>query len=318
LKDGAEAAIADINAKGGVNGEQFVLKIGDDQCEARRAIALANEFASSDVRMVVGHFCSGAAIAAAKVYAERDVLMIAPSASHPKLTESGFETTIRLASRDDSQGEIAARRILAANPNATVAVIDDGLPLSKLTVGRFAAIKAPALSFTIKPGEKAFDGIVSELVAKGITDVYFACGGIEAGIMTSAYRQAGGQAKFYGADGLLVDSYWERAGVAGEGTLAAFPDDPMTSPYARELVARFAASDKVADGAVVPSYAAVQLFVQAIGKNSTGKARDLAQWIKSGKDIDTVLGPLTFDQKGDVNPQHFIWYKWSAGKFAAE
>ena len=59
MKRGAEMAVKDINAKGGVNGEQLVLEIGDDACDPKQAVAVANQFVNDEVKFVAGHFCSG-------------------------------------------------------------------------------------------------------------------------------------------------------------------------------------------------------------------------------------------------------------------
>ena len=44
MKHGAELAVKDINAKGGVNGEKLVLEVGDDACDPKQAVAVANQF----------------------------------------------------------------------------------------------------------------------------------------------------------------------------------------------------------------------------------------------------------------------------------
>ncbi|MEX0638692.1 MAG: ABC transporter substrate-binding protein, partial [Burkholderiales bacterium] len=46
MRRGAEMAVADINAKGGVLGKKLVLKIGDDACDPKQAVAVANQFVS--------------------------------------------------------------------------------------------------------------------------------------------------------------------------------------------------------------------------------------------------------------------------------
>ena len=64
MKHGAEMAVKDINAKGGVNGEQLVLEVGDDACDPKQAVAVANQFVNKGVKFVAGHFCSGSSIPA--------------------------------------------------------------------------------------------------------------------------------------------------------------------------------------------------------------------------------------------------------------
>lgn len=64
MQAGAEQAIADINAAGGVLGQNLALAIGDDACDPKQAVAVANQFVNDGVVFVAGHFCSGSSIPA--------------------------------------------------------------------------------------------------------------------------------------------------------------------------------------------------------------------------------------------------------------
>ncbi len=318
MKAGVEAAVADINSAGGLNGERLSVVAEDDQCDARRAVEIANGFAAQDVRLVVGHFCSTASAAAAQVYAERDVLMISPSASNPLLTEQNSVTTLRVVSRDDTQGALAAERIVKDDPVGVVVVVDDGSPGLKALVARFAVIKAPDLTVSVKPGEKSYRASAEKLAGSNPTSIYLALSGSDAGGFVAAYRAAGGTARIYGPDSLLNETYWEKAKVAGEGTMVSFASDPQSQPEAREVIASQVAKSVTPEGAFIPAYAAVQVYVAATKGNPKLDAAELARILKSGIEFDTVLGPVRFDAKGDVVPQRFTWYRWSQGQFAAE
>ena len=54
MKRGAEMAVADINAKGGVMGKKLKLEIGDDACDPKQATAVANKMVSDKVAFVAG------------------------------------------------------------------------------------------------------------------------------------------------------------------------------------------------------------------------------------------------------------------------
>ena len=66
---GAEAAVAAVNAQGGVLGEPVRLEVGDDACDPKQAVSVANRMVTSGIKIVLGHLCSGASIAASDVYA---------------------------------------------------------------------------------------------------------------------------------------------------------------------------------------------------------------------------------------------------------
>jgi branched-chain amino acid transport system substrate-binding protein len=79
MKKGAEMAVKDINAAGGINGEMLKLEIGDDACDPKQAVAVANQFVNQGVVFVAGHFCSGSSIPASSVYNEEGIIQISPA-----------------------------------------------------------------------------------------------------------------------------------------------------------------------------------------------------------------------------------------------
>src|SRR5215510_10288294 len=62
MKQGAERAVADINAAGGVMGKQLKLEVGDDACDPKQARSVAEKFAGMKVPFVAGHYCSSSSI----------------------------------------------------------------------------------------------------------------------------------------------------------------------------------------------------------------------------------------------------------------
>jgi branched-chain amino acid transport system substrate-binding protein len=84
MKRGAEMAVKDINAAGGVNGQQLVLQVGDDACDPKQATAVANQLVSDKVVFVAGHYCSGSSIPASDIYKEAKILQITPASTNIK------------------------------------------------------------------------------------------------------------------------------------------------------------------------------------------------------------------------------------------
>src|SRR5690242_910661 len=107
VRRGADLAVADLNAKGGILGQKVVIEYGDDQCDPKQAVSVANQFVGKKVSMVVGHVCSGSSIPAADVYREEGTPMITPSATNPAITDKGYPNIFRTLGRDDQQGTFA-------------------------------------------------------------------------------------------------------------------------------------------------------------------------------------------------------------------
>jgi branched-chain amino acid transport system substrate-binding protein len=123
---GADVAVADLNANGGVLGEQIELITADDYCEPGQAVAAANKLVAAAVVAVFGHQCSGAAIPASNVYAQAGVLMISTDATNPKLTERGLTNVFRMIGRDDLQGRIAGDLLAERWGDTPIAILHDG------------------------------------------------------------------------------------------------------------------------------------------------------------------------------------------------
>ena len=125
LKKGAEKAVADINAAGGVNGEKLVLEIGDDACDPKQAVNVANQMVAKGVKFMAGHFCSGSSIPASKVYEEEGILQISPASTNPSFTDEGGWNVARVCGRDDAQGIVAGDFLAKNYAGKKVAIIDD-------------------------------------------------------------------------------------------------------------------------------------------------------------------------------------------------
>src|ERR1700710_1460232 len=79
LKQGAEQAIADLNAGSGVLGKKLSVTIGDDAADPKQGVSVANKFASAGGRYVIGHFNSGVTLPTSAVYEEHNILQSTPA-----------------------------------------------------------------------------------------------------------------------------------------------------------------------------------------------------------------------------------------------
>jgi branched-chain amino acid transport system substrate-binding protein len=131
MKEGAEQAVADINKAGGLLGQKIILDVGDDACDPKQAVSVANQFASKGVKFVAGHFCSGSSIPASKVYSEEGILQISPASTNPDYTDKGSWNTFRVCGRDDEQGKVAGDYLAKHFKNDKVAILNDNSAYGK-------------------------------------------------------------------------------------------------------------------------------------------------------------------------------------------
>ncbi len=125
LKNGAEQAAADINAKGGINGQKIEVFVGDDVGDPSQGVSVANKFVGDGVKWVIGHFNSGVTMPSSEVYQENGILMITPASTNPKITERGMWNVFRTCGRDDQQGAVAGEYIAKSFKGKKVAIVHD-------------------------------------------------------------------------------------------------------------------------------------------------------------------------------------------------
>ena len=58
------------------------------------------------------------------------------------------------------------------------------------------------------------------------------------------------------------------------------------------------------------AYAAMQVIAEGIAKAGSPDAKKVADYLHSGAEISTVLGPISYDQKGDIKQPGFVVFEW--------
>jgi len=305
LRIGATAAITALNTAGGINGEMLALVEGDDVCDSKRAIDVAKTFVSKDVRMVVGHFCSSASLAAAPSYANSGILMITPSATAPDLTSKNLWNVFRLTVRDDMQADLAAARIKSSGEASEVLLLTDQQAETSPFARRFLASMPNAKTINVKSGSAKLPDDAALLTA---SSAYLALQATDAGNIASDLKKLNPAIALYGPDLLQSESYGTRAGAAANGTHITFPQDLTTTADPKRMAALPSNA-----GSTLAAYAAVEAFAAAAKARSVNDSRAMATWLSGGNDVSTIIGNIRFNTTGDLQQQPYIWLQWQGG-----
>jgi branched-chain amino acid transport system substrate-binding protein len=271
---------------------------------------------------VAGHYCSSSSIPASEVYAESGILQISPASTNPRLTDRGakFSNVFRVCGRDDQQGAVAGAFIADKYKGKNVAIIHD-----KTTYGQGLAdetkkaLNAKGLTEklydSVNKGDKDFNALVSKMKAAQIDVIYFGGYQTEAGLLVRQAREQGLQARLISGDALVSNEFWSITGKAGEGTLMTFGPDPRKYPTAKAVVDSFKAKGYDPEGYTLYTYAAFQAFAKAAETAKSVKIDDLVKAMRANK-VETVIGSLGFDAKGDVTSPAYVFFEWKDGKYA--
>ena len=316
---GVEMAVEHLNQSGGVLGQKIRLIFGDDDCNSEQAVAVARKLVQEKIAFVVGHYCSGASIPASAVYEKAGVIMISPSSTNPQLTEQGRKNVFRVCGRDDVQGEIAGHYLAERWREANIAILHDGSTYgSGLAEETRKALNEGGVREVLyrefPAGADDYSAVVTDIEGAMATVVYIGGYSTEAGLIARQASDAGLKLQLIAGDAVTTEDFWTIAGDAGEGTLVTFFKDPTGNPEAQPVLASFRTRGVEPVGDMLYAYAAVQAWAQAARQAGT---LDVAKMIEAlhANEFTTVLGKISFDQKGDVKEPGFDWYVWREGTY---
>jgi len=323
VKNGAEAAVAAINEKGGVLGEKLVLKLADDAGDPGQGVSAANLLVGDGVKFVVGPVTSGVALPASDVFAENGILMVTPTATSPGLTSRGYTNVLRTCGRDDQQAEVAAAYVLAHMKDKRIAVIHDKGTYGQGLADAFkAGINAGGVQEveynSVTPGEKDMAALIARLKDAKVDVIYFGGYHPEGGLMARQLADAGIKATIIGGEGLSNTEYWAIGTQAAAGTLFTNATDALKNPASAEAVKVLEARKVPPEAFTLNAFAAVEVIAAGITKaGSADDAAAVATALKSGEPIPTALGNLTYAENGDLTSPSFAMYKWEDGKIVS-
>lgn len=114
VKNGAQIAVDEINAAGGISGKQIEYRFEDDQNDAEKSVNAYNTLKDWGMQMLVGTTTTAPCIAVAGKTASDNMFQITPSASAPDVLSSGNGNIFQVCFTDPNQG-IASAQYIAEN-----------------------------------------------------------------------------------------------------------------------------------------------------------------------------------------------------------
>jgi branched-chain amino acid transport system substrate-binding protein len=312
-------AVEDINEQGGVLGAKVRVIVADDACGMQRSVDAARELVTAGVRSVVGHLCSHSSLLAAGIYEVADVLMITPHSTHPRLTEEGRQNVFRLNGRDDDQGRLAGGFLADRWAGRRIAILHDGSTygegLAQETRKQLRVRgETEAIYDLYTPDARDYTDLIARLQQARIDVLYIGGYGPDAGLILRTARERGDDLQLVGGAALSMDGFWAVAGDSAEGTIFSFRPDTRDRPDAAEVLARFQARGLGTLIGGLSTYAAVQVWAQAVERAGTLELTSVAGTLRRGR-FDTVLGRVAFDGKGDLEGTAWEWQVWTDGVY---
>ncbi|HET6353540.1 branched-chain amino acid ABC transporter substrate-binding protein [Streptomyces sp.] len=325
MKNGAQLAIDEINAKGGVLGRKLKLQAEDDACDPKTAVAAANKLVAAGAVVSVGGYCSGATLPTLPVFGKQKTPMIIPAANSNELVAQQ-QDHVFLINGTGSQQADAAVKWLTKEGAKKVAVMDDNTSYSKdianLTLVKLGVGGAPAKAGedSVNPGESDYSPNVTSVLKSNPDYIYWTGYYQEGGLLIRQFRQAGYKGKFLVGDGSVDAKLVEIAGAAnGKDVYATMTQTPETTPGAESWIASYKKKFGSEPGPYsTQSYDAVRVAAEAIKKAGSTDGDKIIKALEGMNGFDIFSGPLKFTDDHTLSNGGFVILGVKSGKFVLQ
>ena len=308
LLNGVNLAVAELNKEGFyVQGKPVRLEVvvADDKSSTETGKEVARQLVDSGIVAVIGHLNSGVSIAAAPIYAEKNIAQLAIS-TNPKYTQLGFSTTFRLVGNDTLQAK-AIGSFSASKFSATkYAVVDDSTPYGKdLAAGATKELIAAKKEITLKVSyddkKREFDDLAGKIKDAGVEVIVTTMSDFQnIALLNSLKKINYTKVNMLGGDLIKTTDMLKGAGIA-EGLYATSPIlDAAEFPTGKAFLEKYVAAYKV-----VPAYAghytydAMYVLAAAIRRTESAKPADIVKALRKIDGYAPVTGSMRWDENGE-------------------
>jgi branched-chain amino acid transport system substrate-binding protein len=309
MRAGAEAAIS-------AAGSGDALEIMDTRCSSEGGADAAEYFVVSGVAAVAGFLCIEAIEAAMPILANAGIPVITTGVRVASLTDRRDRTgwpVYRLAPRADAELAAVSRILTERWRDELFAIVDDGTIYGReLAEGfRLAAEQAglkPVFTDTFRPQLENQIALAGRLRKSGATHVFAGGDRADLAILGRDARELGYDLVIAGGEALRAA---RDAVDLAPGTLMIAPAD--WSAAAPTLLDRLEGSGVEPNGYVLPTYAAIEIALQAASSGANAGSGVSARL--TNETFQTALGPVRFDGKGDWIGEHYRLYRYDGSAF---
>ena len=326
MYNGVKLAVDEINKAGlKINGKTVTLEVVsvDDKANAEEGKKVAQQLVEQKVVAVVGHLNSGVSIAAAPIYAAKNIPQLAIS-TKPEYTQQNLPTTFRLVANDAIQSK-AMGSYAAGQINGTAyAVVDDGTPYGKGLADLTAAEikrqnKAVGIRKSLDDKTTEFGGLIDELKQSRVDVIVTTLNDFQVVALIDQLAKAGlTNMRILGGDTIKTDKLI-KAQLPLRGVFATSPIiEPREFNAGKDFLARFRAAFKGEPtyGAHY-AYDAVHVLVAAIKRAETTDGKKLTEELKRIDALAPVTNAIRFKPDGEQYYGAISVYKASPGAWEA-
>ena len=326
--NGAQLAVKEINAAGGVLGKQIDLIVRDSKYDMANTATIAQQFVEEDkVSALVGFTDSDSVLAAGPIIQEAGIPFITAGATSPKLPDQVGDLLFLACFGDNVQAAAGAEYAFDKFGENAYLLIDNGVEYTTL-LGAYFKNRFEELGGTIvlednyQDDATDFSAQITKLkaLAEQPDFYYIAAMPYNVGPVIKQLREAGLTGPVVGGDGYDTPDLVTVAGDAAENvfftTHALMDKDNGTDAIKKFIEAYNAEYGHDPENAFAAlGYDAVYLLVDAIKRADSTDAADIQKALLDTKDFPGITGAITFGEDVHVPQKGVTIIEVKDGKF---
>lgn len=323
---GAQLAIEQQNAKGGVLGKQIELVVADNKSEPGESTAQASRLITSEkVSGMLGPMTTKTLKAIIPIVTQSKIPLVTPSGTDASLTVTDGKLNqwiFRACFIDDFQGQVGAQFATETLKSKTAAIIID-------TNGDYAKGLAKAFEevFTKNggkivakenyvAGDKDFKPILGRIKAQNPDVIYIPGYYAEVGALVKQAREVGITAPLLGGDGWNGDETTKIAGANNMNNVYYSDhvalDDPGLVEFAKQYKAKY---NEAATGFSALGYDAATMMIKSIEAAGSTEGDKVRTALEGIKDLNGVSGNISVDAKTHNPSKSAVMLQFKDGKW---
>ncbi|MEV6137722.1 branched-chain amino acid ABC transporter substrate-binding protein [Nocardia sp. NPDC051990] len=306
MQNGAQLAVDEINAQGGVGGRKLALTVSDEGCDPRTAAAGAAKLVSDHIDISVGGYCSSATLPTLSIFNKANIPMIIPAANSADLVAQKLPNVFMINGTGVQQAE-AASKFIKSQGSTAVALLDDNTSYST-DIAKRAGQDLQSLGVnvvthqSVTAGESNYSGAVNAVMSSHADFVYWTGYYQEGGLIIKQLKAAGYQGKIMVADGTVDEKLVQIAGQQNaQGVFATMTETPQTVPDGQAWVKKYQDKFGSAPGPYsTQSYDAVRVAAEAVRLAGSTDGQAVTKALMQINGFKLFSGPLQF------TPEHTL------------
>lgn len=321
MREGADMARDEINARGGIKGKPLELIYRDDRNDmGENGHQTVKLLFDDKVLAIIGSVHSGCTHVAARITLKAETPQLTTVSTDPTVQMIGSPWMFRCLADDRAQGAAIADLVFGKDGHRRVGLFQQRNRYGKMggkTIAHIATTRNTPLIFKefFEPNQTDFSKLTAT-AARDKPEALIIWGLYSEGAgLVKALRASGYRGTIYGADGMVSQKFIELAGDAAEGTIVTYPfDDTRTDPVTQKFIADFQKIyGKRPDSFAAHAYDAVYMMARAIERGGTSKV-GIRDALAATRDFPGVTGPISFNEYND-DGRPVIFAKVTGGRF---